>query len=155
MNESHISRESLKSVQSALSYLKRPPERLQSQCNIGLSLLSSILMARFLKQSFAQTCLKETDNGKLQQFNYSRSLITNQGTVERGRIHSARIMNYFLELIVCQELARQDNWPHCKELSCTTRQRNINLLCFPDGILFGSCTGTTTLSTNQNHNCHG
>ena len=36
-------------------------------------------MARFLKQSFAQTCLKETDNGKLQQFNYSRSLITNRG----------------------------------------------------------------------------
>ena len=26
-------------------------------------------MARFLKQSFAQTCLKETDNGKLHQFN--------------------------------------------------------------------------------------
>ena len=46
-------------------------------------------MARFLKQSFAQTCLKETDNGKLQQFNYSRSLITNRGTVERGKIHSA------------------------------------------------------------------
>ena len=41
-------------------------------------------MARFLKQSFAQSCLKETDNGKLQQFNYSRSLITNRGTVERG-----------------------------------------------------------------------
>ena len=41
-------------------------------------------MARFLKQSFSQTCLKETDNGKLQQFNYSRSLITNRGTVERG-----------------------------------------------------------------------
>ena len=96
-------------------------------------------MARFLKQSFAQTCLKETDNGKLQQFNYSRSLITNWGTVERGKIHSARamkentnnlvtykhnnctIMNYFLELIVCQELARQDNCPHCKELLCTTR----------------------------------
>ena len=97
-------------------------------------------MARFLKQSFAQTCLKETDNGKLQQLNYSRSLITNRGTVERGKIHSARamkentqtwreaykhnnctIMNYFLELIVCQELARQDNWPHCKELLCTTR----------------------------------
>ena len=39
----------VKSVQSALSDLKRPPER----C--------------FLKQSFAQTCLKETDNGKLQQ----------------------------------------------------------------------------------------
>ena len=68
-------------------------------------------MARFLKQSFAQTCLKETDNGKLQQFNYCRSLITNRGTVERGKIHSARamkedlvtykhndctIMNYFL-----------------------------------------------------------
>ena len=50
---------------------------------IGLSLLNSILMARFLKQSFAQTCLKEMDNGKLQQFNYSRSLITNRGTVER------------------------------------------------------------------------
>ena len=49
-------------------------------------------MARFLKQSFAQTCLKETDNGKLQQFNYSRSLITNRGTVERGKIHSARPM---------------------------------------------------------------
>ena len=27
-------------------------------------------MARFLKQSLAQTCLKETDNGKLHQFNY-------------------------------------------------------------------------------------
>ena len=49
-------------------------------------------MARFLKQSFAQTCLKETDNGKLHQFNYSRSLITNRGTVERGKIHSARAM---------------------------------------------------------------
>ena len=49
-------------------------------------------MARFLKQSFAQTCLKETDNGKLQQFNYSRSLITNRGTVERGKIHSARAL---------------------------------------------------------------
>ena len=32
------------------------------------------------------------DNGKLQQFNYSRSLITNRGTVERGKIHSARAM---------------------------------------------------------------
>ena len=49
-------------------------------------------MARFLKQSFTQTCLKETDNGTLQQFNYSRSLITNRGTVERGKIHSARAM---------------------------------------------------------------
>ena len=49
-------------------------------------------MARFLRQSFAQTCLKETDNGKLHQFNYSRSLITNRGTVERGKIHSARAM---------------------------------------------------------------
>ena len=89
-------------------------------------------MARFLKQSFAQTCLKETDNGKLQQFNYSRSLITNRGTVERGEIHSARamkqnkhnnctVLNYFLILIVRQELARQDIWPHCKELLCTTR----------------------------------
>ena len=69
-----------------------------------------MLMASFLKQSFAQTCLKEVDNGKLQQFNYSRSLITNRGTVERGKIHSAHarkqnkhnnctIKNYFLELI--------------------------------------------------------
>ena len=64
---------------------------------IGLSLLNSILMARFLKQSFAQTYLKETDNGKLQQFNYSRSLITNPGN------------------------GRERNWPHCKELLCTTR----------------------------------
>ena len=37
---------------------------------IAFSLLNSILMARFLRQSFAQTCLKETDNGKLHQFNY-------------------------------------------------------------------------------------
>ena len=37
---------------------------------IAFSLLNSILMARFLKQSFTQTCLKETDNGKLHQFNY-------------------------------------------------------------------------------------
>ena len=49
-------------------------------------------MARFLKQRFAQTCLKETDNGKLQQFIYSRSLIMNRGTIERGKIHSARAM---------------------------------------------------------------
>ena len=49
-------------------------------------------MARFLKQGFAQTCLKETDNGKLQQFHYSRSLITNRGTVERGKIRSAGAM---------------------------------------------------------------
>ena len=55
-----------------------------SSAIIGFSLLNSILMARFLKRSFAQTCLKETGNGKLQQFNYSRSLITNGGTVERG-----------------------------------------------------------------------
>ena len=49
-------------------------------------------MARFLKQSLAQTFLKETDNGKLQQFNYSRSLITNRGTVERGKVRSVRAM---------------------------------------------------------------
>ena len=53
-------------------------------------------MARFLKQSFAQTCLKETDNGKLQQFNYSRSLITNWGTVERGTGRIAK--NYYAPL---------------------------------------------------------
>ena len=52
----------------------------------------SALMARFLKQSFAQTCLEETDNGKLQQFDYSSSLITNRGTVEKGTIHSARAL---------------------------------------------------------------
>ena len=132
-------------------------------------------MARFLKQCFAQTCLKGMDNGKLQQSNYSRSLIlTNPGTIERGKIHSIHamkentqtwgaaykhnnctIMNYFLELIVCQELARQDNWPHFKESLCTTRKRSINPLCLPDSILFGSCTGTTTLSTNHCQHCHG
>ena len=63
---------------------------------IGLSLLNSILMARFLKQSFAQTCPKETDNGKLQQFNYSRSLITNRGTVESGIGRMAK--NYYAPL---------------------------------------------------------
>ena len=55
--------------------------------------------------------------------------MTNRGTVERGKIHNlvtykhnnCTIMSYFLELIVCQELARQDNWPYCKELLCTTR----------------------------------
>ena len=85
-----------KSVQSALSDLKRPPERLHSSAIIGLSLLNSILMARFLKQSFGQTCLKETDNGKLQQFNYSRSLITNRGMVERGTGCIAK--NYYAPL---------------------------------------------------------
>ena len=60
----------VKSVQSALSDLKRPSERYSPSAIIGFSLLNSILMARFLKQSFAQTCLKETDNGKLHQFNY-------------------------------------------------------------------------------------
>ena len=82
-------------------------------------------MARFLKQSFAQTCLKETDNGKLQQFNYSRSLITNRGTVERGIGRIAK--NYYA--------------PPGRE--------TLNLLCLPDGILFGSRTGTATLSTNH------
>ena len=53
-------------------------------------------MARFLKQSFAQTCLKETDNGELQQFNYSSSLITNRGTVERGTGRIAK--NYYAPL---------------------------------------------------------
>ena len=75
-----------------MSDLKRPPKRLQSQAIIGLSLLNTILMACFLKQSFAETCLRETDNGTLQQFNYSGSLITNRGTVERGKIHSAPAM---------------------------------------------------------------
>ena len=93
---SRISKSSVKSVQSALSDLKRPPDHLQSQCNIILSLLDSILMARFLKQSFAQSCLKEMDNGKLQQFNYSRSLITNRGTVERGIGRIAK--NYYAPL---------------------------------------------------------
>ena len=88
-------------------------------------------MARFLKQSFAQTCLKEMDNGKLQQFNYSRSLITNQGMVERGIGRIAK--NYYAPL----------------------GRETLNLLCLPDGILFGSCTGTTTLSTNHYDHCHG
>ena len=75
----------VKSVLSALSDLKRPPHT-----------LNSILMARFLKQNFAQICLKETGNGKLQQFNYSRSLITNRGTVERGIGRIAK--NYYVPL---------------------------------------------------------
>ena len=83
---------SKKSVQSALSDLKRRLNVYSPNAIIGLSLLNSILMARFLKQSFSQTCLNETDNGKLQQFNYSRSLITNQRTVKRGKIHSACAM---------------------------------------------------------------
>ena len=70
----------VKTVQSALSDLKRPQNVYSPSAIISLSLLNSILVARFLKQSFAQTCLKETGNGKLQQFNYSRSMITNQGT---------------------------------------------------------------------------
>ena len=72
----------VKSVQSTLSDLKRPLNFYSPSAIIGFSLLNSILMARFLKQSFAQTCLKETDNGKLQQINHSRSLITNWGTVK-------------------------------------------------------------------------
>ena len=83
---------SKKSVESALRDLKRRLNVYSPNAIIGLSLLNSILMARFLKQSFAQTCLKETDNDKLQLFNYSRSLITNRGTVKRGNIHSARAM---------------------------------------------------------------
>ena len=86
----------LKSVQSALSDLKRPLNVYSPSAIIGLSLLNSILMARFLKQNFAQTCLKETDNGKLQQFNYSRSLITKRGTVERGIGRIAK--NYYAPL---------------------------------------------------------
>ena len=76
--------------------MKRPLNVYSPSAIIGLSLLNSILMARFLKQSFAQTCLKETDNGKLQQFNYSRSLITNRGTVERGIGRIAK--NYYAPL---------------------------------------------------------
>ena len=44
-------------------------------------------MARFLKQSFAQTCLKERDNGKLQQFNHSRSLIEELAALQRIIMH--------------------------------------------------------------------
>ena len=40
--------------------------------------------------------LKEMDNFKLQQFNYSRSLITNRGTVERGIGRTAK--NYYASL---------------------------------------------------------
>ena len=111
----------VKSVQSALSYLKCPPECLQSQCNYRP------FMAHFLKQSFAQTRLKETDNGKLQQFNYSRSLITNQGIVERGIRHIAS--NYYAPLgremeifCVCQTvyyLAVVQEQPLCQPITMT------------------------------------
>ena len=87
-------------------------------------------MARFLKQSFAQTCLKETDSSKLQQFNYSRSLITNRGTVERG----------------IGRIAKNYSAP-------PGRERGVNLLCKSFGILFGSCTGTNTLSTSHYDHC--
>ena len=53
-------------------------------------------MARFQKQSFAQTCLKETDNGKLQQINSSKSLIASRGMVERGIGRIAK--NYYAPL---------------------------------------------------------
>ena len=43
----------VKSVQSALSDLKRPLNVYSPSAIIGLSLLNSIFMARFLKQSFA------------------------------------------------------------------------------------------------------
>ena len=33
--------------------------------------------------------------------------------------------------------------------------RETQIFCvLPDGILFGSCTGTTTLSTNHYDHCH-
>ena len=35
-------------------------------------------------RSFYFNWTLQADSGKLQQFNYSRSLITNRGTVERG-----------------------------------------------------------------------
>ena len=37
------------------------------------------------------------DNGKLQLFNYSRSLITNRGAVKRGKIHSVRAMKQYTQ----------------------------------------------------------
>ena len=69
-------------------------------------------------------------NGKLQQFNYSRSLITNRGTVERGIRRIAN--NYYAPL-------------------CGGTQ--IFCVC-QTVLLFGSCTGTTTLSTNHYDHCH-
>ena len=93
----HFNRLMVKSVQSALSDLKRHPEGFSPSAIIGLSLLNSILMARFLKQSFAQNRLKETVNGKLQQFNYSRSLMTNR---ERSRQELAALQRIIMHHLV-------------------------------------------------------
>ena len=77
-------------------------------------------MARFLKQSSAQTCLKETDNGKLQQFIYSRSLITNRGMVERG-IGIAK--NYYAPL------GREQEQPLCQPITMTIAMAKWEFLC--------------------------
>ena len=54
-------------------------------------------MARFLKQSFAQTCLKETDNGKLQQFNLFQ-ITDNEPGNGRERIIGRIAKNYYAPL---------------------------------------------------------
>ena len=94
-------------------------------------------MARFLKQSFTQTCLNETDNGKLQQFNYSRSLITNRGTVERGIGCIAK--NYYAPLgketsifCVCQTLYYSivvQEQPLCQPITMTIAMAKWEFLC--------------------------
>ena len=58
-------------------------------------------MARFLKQSFAQTCLKETDNGKLQQFNYSRLLTTNRGNGREKKNSQCVCMKENTQTLIC------------------------------------------------------
>ena len=69
-DKEEITEKQVKSVQSAFSDLSVPLNVYSPSAIIGFSLLNSILMAHFLKLSFAQTCLKEMDNGKLHQFNY-------------------------------------------------------------------------------------
>ena len=80
----HWSNGKVKSVQSALSDLKRPPERLQSQCNYRLFITQQHLNGMLSETKLLPNLPERTDNGKLPQFNYSRSLITNRGTAERG-----------------------------------------------------------------------
>ena len=83
-------------------------------------------MARFLKQSFAQTCLKETDNGKLHQFNYSRSLITNRETVERGIDRTAK--NYYAPQTVYYSVVVQEQ-PLCQPITMTIAMAKWEFLC--------------------------
>ena len=74
------------------------------------------------------------DNGKLQQFNYSRSLIKNQGMVERLIGHIAK--NYYAllgrETCVCQMvyyLVVVQEQPLCQPITMTIAIAKWEFLC--------------------------